>query len=56
VTSITTGNETLLVSRFIELDLSSDGTGRERGGVDISEETGRVGFDLGQGESGGGIG
>ena len=45
-----------LISRLIELDLSSDGTGRVGGGVNISEETGRVGLDLSQGESSSGIG
>jgi hypothetical protein len=44
------------VSRFVQLDLATDGTGREGDGVHIGKEASGVGLDLGEGESFGRVG
>lgn len=51
----TKGEETL-IDGILELELSSDGSGDELGGVGVGEETRRVGLDLGERETGCGIG
>jgi hypothetical protein len=44
------------VSRLVQLDLATDGTGREGDGVHIGKEASGVGLDLGEGESFGRVG
>jgi hypothetical protein len=39
------------VSRLVQLDLSTDGTGREGDGVHIGKEASGVGLDLGESEA-----
>jgi hypothetical protein len=44
------------VGRLVQLDLATDGTGREGDGVHIGKEASGVGLDLGEGESFGRVG